>query len=228
MSIIAELKDVHKYYKIGSNIIKAINGISLKINKGDFISIVGPSGSGKTTLLNILGLLDRPDKGIVVIEGKDASKLNDSQLSKFRSEKIGFIFQTFNLIPSLTAKENVELAASFSNKVRNPEEKAVELLKLVGLGNRIDHKPSELSGGEQQRVAIARALMNDPILILADEPTGNLDSKTSEEIFSIFKELNSKGITIVVATHNLKLAEESKRIIRLKDGIIEYEVQKSS
>jgi len=213
---------------MGLTTIKALNGINLKIDKGEFISIVGPSGSGKTTLLNIIGLLDRPTKGKVILENKDVSSLNDNELSSLRAEKIGFIFQTFNLIPNLTAKENVELASAFSNKVRDSEKKVLELLKIVGLEDRANHRPSQLSGGEQQRVAIARALMNDPIILLADEPTGNLDSKTSLEILEIFKMLNKRGVTILLVTHNMMLAEEANRILYIKDGKIENEVKKSN
>jgi putative ABC transport system ATP-binding protein len=223
--MLIELIDVHKYYVTGLTTIKALNGINLKINKGEFVSIVGPSGSGKTTLLNVIGLLDRPTKGKIILENKDVSRLSDDELSSLRAEKIGFIFQTFNLIPNLTAKENVELASAFSNKVRDPEKKALELLKMVGLEDRVNHKPSQLSGGEQQRVAIARALMNDPIILLADEPTGNLDSKTSLEILEIFKSLNKKGVTILLATHNMALAEEANRILYMKDGRLENEVK---
>jgi len=213
---------------MGLTTIKALNGINLKIDKGEFISIVGPSGSGKTTLLSIIGLLDRPTKGKVILENKDVSSLNDNELSSLRAEKIGFIFQTFNLIPNLTAKENVELASAFSNKVRDSEKKALELLKIVGLEDRANHRPSQLSGGEQQRVAIARALMNDPIILLADEPTGNLDSKTSLEILEIFKMLNKRGVTILLVTHNMMLTEEANRILYIKDGKIENEVKKSN
>lgn len=226
--MLIELIDVYKYYVMGLTTIKALNGINLKIDKGEFISIVGPSGSGKTTLLNIIGLLDRPTKGKVILENKDVSSLNDNELSSLRAEKIGFIFQTFNLIPNLTAKENVELASAFSNKVRDSEKKVLELLKIVGLEDRANHRPSQLSGGEQQRVAIARALMNDPIILLADEPTGNLDSKTSLEILEIFKMLNKRGVTILLVTHNMMLAEEANRILYIKDGKIENEVKKSN
>lgn len=226
--MLIELIDVYKYYVMGLTTIKALNGINLKIDKGEFISIVGPSGSGKTTLLSIIGLLDRPTKGKVILENKDVSSLNDNELSSLRAEKIGFIFQTFNLIPNLTAKENVELASAFSNKVRDSEKKALELLKIVGLEDRANHRPSQLSGGEQQRVAIARALMNDPIILLADEPTGNLDSKTSLEILEIFKMLNKRGVTILLVTHNMMLAEEANRILYIKDGKIENEVKKSN
>ncbi|HLI46303.1 MAG TPA: ABC transporter ATP-binding protein [Geobacterales bacterium] len=223
---IIELKEVHKIYKLGSVSVNALNGINLVINKGEFISIVGPSGSGKTTMLNLIGLLDRPTAGKVFFESRDVSSLSDNELSRLRAEKIGFVFQTFNLIPSLTAKENVELAAAFSNKVKDPERKAEELLELMDLKSRMNHKPNQLSGGEQQRVAIARALMNDPLVLLADEPTGNLDSKTSMELLEIFKKLNSEGLTLVVVTHNLSIANEAGRIIYLKDGRVENEVKK--
>jgi len=223
-----KLENVSKFYNIGNNVIKALSNINLSVYKKDFIAIVGPSGSGKTTLLNILGCLDKPTKGKVYIENIDVVNLNDNELSILRANKIGFVFQTFNLIPTLTAKENVEIASSFSNKGFNESERALELLKLVGLEKRANHKPNQLSGGEQQRVAIARALMNDPQIILADEPTGNLDSKTAMEIIDLFYNLNKyHDKTIIIVTHNLSLTDKCNRIIYLKDGIIENEIKKS-
>jgi putative ABC transport system ATP-binding protein len=226
--VIVRLHDVSKYYKVGFSVVKALENINLEIKENEFISIVGPSGSGKSTLLNMIGCLDKPTKGKVFFKGLDIALLSDREFSKFRADNIGFIFQTFNLIPSLTALENVEISSSFSNKVKNPRERALKLLDLVGLKERALHRPSQLSGGEQQRVAIARALMNDPEIILADEPTGNLDSKTAEEIINLFLELKKMGKTIVLVTHNISLTENSDRIIYLKDGRIENEVRKSN
>jgi putative ABC transport system ATP-binding protein len=226
--VIVRLHNVSKYYKVGFSVVKALENINLEIKENEFISIVGPSGSGKSTLLNMIGCLDKPTKGKVFFKGLDIALLSDRELSKFRAYNIGFIFQTFNLIPSLTALENVEISSSLSNKVKNPRERALKLLDLVGLKERALHRPSQLSGGEQQRVAIARALMNDPEIILADEPTGNLDSKTAEEIINLFLELKKMGKTIVLVTHNISLTENSDRIIYLKDGRIENEVRKSN
>jgi putative ABC transport system ATP-binding protein len=226
--VIVRLQDVSKYYKVDFLVVKALENINLEIKENEFISIVGPSGSGKSTLLNMVGCIDKPTKGKVFFKGLDIALLSDRELSKFRADNIGFIFQAFNLIPSLTALENVVISSSFSNKVKNPKERALRLLDLVGLKERALHRPSQLSGGEQQRVAIARALMNDPEIILADEPTGNLDSKTAEEIINLFLELKKMGKTIVLVTHNISLTENSDRIIYLKDGRIENEVRKSN
>ena len=219
MNEIIELKGVTKIYKMGKVFVPALRGINLKIRKGEFVSIMGPSGSGKTTLMNLIGCLDRPTEGEIYIANKNVAKLKDDELARLRRERIGFVFQQFNLIPRLTALENVELPmwfAGLSKKKRR--ERAIELLKLVGLEKRINHKPAELSGGERQRVSIARALANDPGIILADEPTGNLDTKTGKEIMEILKDLNKQGRTIVLVTHDETFAREAERIIRIKDG----------
>jgi putative ABC transport system ATP-binding protein len=207
--------------------VTALKKIDLKINEGEFVSIIGPSGSGKSTMLHLLGCLDRPTEGKIIFDGIDVSKLNDKELSKIRGEKIGFVFQFFNLYPTLTAIENVELPMIIANKKPDERKKmAGELLKMAKLEKGYDHLPSQLSGGERQRVAIARALANDPLLILADEPTGNLDSKTGKEIAELFVELNKKGKTIVVVTHMVDIAKYAQRIIYLKDGKIIKEVRR--
>ncbi|HDI02801.1 MAG TPA: ABC transporter ATP-binding protein, partial [Candidatus Aenigmarchaeota archaeon] len=201
--------------------VPALKGINLKIKRNEFVSIVGASGSGKSTLLNVMCCLSRPTEGKVLIEGKDTAKMSDDELAVIRGEKIGFVFQTFNLIQRLTALENVMLPMWFLGKGEmERKERAKKLLEMVGLGHRIKHKPSELSGGERQRVAIARALANDPPIIVGDEPTGNLDSKTGKEIINIFKELYKQGRTIILVTHDMSIARQAKRRIYLKDGKI--------
>lgn len=220
--IILQGKDLKKSYKMSkSNIVQALKGLNIEIKEGDFSAIVGPSGCGKSTLMHIMGLLDKPDSGELIIDGENTAKMKEKEATRFRSKKIGFIFQGFNLIPTLTAFENVVLAGKYSGMKKNDRVKrAQELLELVGLSERINHKPSELSGGQQQRVAIARALMNNPSLILADEPTGELDSKTSMEIINMLKKLNKKNNqTFVLVTHNMEVAEACRSIIRLKDGL---------
>jgi putative ABC transport system ATP-binding protein len=198
-----------------------LRGIDLTIKTGDSIAVTGPSGSGKSTLLNLLGCLDRPTKGTIRIEGADTSKMTEKKLAELRCQKIGFVFQTFNLIPSLTALENVELPTAFlSKKATATTEKAMSLLKFVGLEDRFNHIPQNLSVGQKQRVAIARALVNDPEIILADEPTGNLDSKAADEVMAIFDSLNRKGVTVVIVTHNSRVAEHAKRLLEIKDGLI--------
>jgi putative ABC transport system ATP-binding protein len=201
--------------------VQALKKIDLEINKNEFVAIMGPSGSGKSTLLHMIGCLDRPSYGKVFLNGTDISKLNDSELARLRGKEIGFIFQTFNLYPTLTALENVELPMMIIEKNKKErKERALELLKIVGLEERAEHLPSELSGGERQRVAIARALANDPNIILADEPTGNLDSKSGYEIMKIFVNLNQKGKTVVVITHDEIIASHAKKIVKIKDGKI--------
>ena len=220
---IVKCKDVWKVYNPGTSAeVKALRGVNLKIKKGDFVSIMGPSGSGKSTLLHCIGCLDTPTKGKVYIDGVDVSTLNDNELALIRRYKIGFVFQFFNLVPSLSALENVELPMVFAGLPKEKRRKrAMLLLKEVGLSRRINHRPSQLSGGEQQRVAIARALANNPDIILADEPTGNLDSKSGEEIMRIFMDLNKKlGKTVIVVTHDPVVAKKSKKIIRIMDGKI--------
>lgn len=217
-----EVLDLKKYYKMGPVLVKALNGITLTIEDGEFLSIMGPSGSGKSTLLNILGALDKPTSGTVFFDGIDLARVDESVLYRLRRKKVGFVFQSFNLIPTLSALENVLIPLVPTNipKVKGYR-KAKELLETVGLGGRILHKPSEMSGGEQQRVAMARALVNNPKLILADEPTGNVDSKTGKEIIKLLQDLNKNmGTTLVVVTHDPEIGSLTERTIKLKDGKI--------
>ncbi|MBO8168417.1 MAG: ABC transporter ATP-binding protein [Thermoanaerobacteraceae bacterium] len=220
-----KLEQVTRYYKTGQVRVEALKGVDLAVEKGDFVSIMGPSGSGKSTLLNIIGALDRPSSGIYELAGKRVDKLSDNKLAEIRNEFIGFVFQSFHLLPDLTAQANVELPLIYrgiSSKERR--RRAVAALESVGLGNRIHHRPAQLSGGEQQRVAIARALVGEPEVILADEPTGALDSRTGEHIMAIFQKLNrEQGLTIVQVTHEEDIAHYGRRIIRLLDGEIERE-----
>ena len=219
MRSLIKLDDVWKVYKMGEVDVPALRGLDIDIKEGEFVTILGKSGSGKSTSLNMVGCLDIPTKGTVYLDGQDISKLDESELARIRGKKIGFVFQTFNLIPSLNALENVMLPMLFQGVPEEVRKKrASELLNLVGLGSRMMHKQSELSGGERQRVAIARALINDPEIILADEPTGNLDSKTGMEIMDIFKNLHKQKKTIVMITHDKYLASYAKRIVHLKDG----------
>lgn len=218
---VLKLEDVYKIYTLGEEKLSAINGISFSIQKGDFIALVGTSGSGKSTAMNLLGCLDTASKGSIFLQGKDIQHFNENQLAQIRGKKIGFIFQTFNLIPSLNALENVALPMIFQNIPKSFRmKKARQLLDQVGLANRLYHLPSQLSGGQRQRVAIARALINDPEIVLADEPTGNLDTKTGDEIMEILKDLHEKGKTIILVTHNLDLTKRADKIITLKDGRI--------
>ena len=220
--IIIELRDVWKIYKMGKVDVNALRGMNFSVKKNEFVSIMGPSGSGKSTAVNMVGCLDIPTKGDVYLEGKNIAHLGESSLAQIRGRKIGFIFQTFNLIPTLTAKENIILPMIFQGIPADKREKRAEkLLRLVQLEGRMNHKPTELSGGEQQRVAIARSLANDPNVILADEPTGNLDSKTGRIVMDFLKDLNKKeGKTIVMVTHDAELAKHADRIAYLKDGVI--------
>lgn len=216
-----EIKNMSKIYRIGNVEVKALDDISLSIKQHEFVSIIGPSGSGKSTLMNMIGCLDVPDSGEYYLDGKEVSRLKDEELAEIRNHKIGFIFQGFNLLQKLTAVENVELPLIYQGvHTRERYERSVEALKQVGLGERIHHKPMELSGGQQQRVAIARALVGNPPLILADEPTGNLDSKSGREIMGMLKELHKKGNTIVLITHDNEIAMQAERIIRIQDGEI--------
>jgi putative ABC transport system ATP-binding protein len=212
-----DLRDVHKRYGGGDTIVSAVSGISLTIHEGEFVVIAGPSGSGKTTLLQLVGALDRPTEGEVLFEGQNLDKMSDNALAKLRHETLGFVFQQFNLIPTLTAQQNVE-AAMPDRKSAARRAHAQELLERVGLGHRLDNLPTQLSGGEQQRVAIARALSNEPRLLLADEPTGNLDTATGEQIMDLLKELNSEGLTVVLITHDPSIAGSAKRLERMRDG----------
>ena len=221
MPTIVEAKDLRKTYMLGKIPVEAVRGVNLKVESGDFVSILGPSGSGKSTMLNLIGALDKPTSGTLLIDGVDISKLNDNQLADLR-RRIGFVFQFFNLIPRFTARDNVELAMSIAD-VEKAERRTrtIELLETVGLKDRINHKPAELSGGQQQRVAIARALANNPKFLLLDEPTGNIDSKTASEILNLLKNLNiQNNVSIIMVTHDQHLAREAKRTAQMFDGQI--------
>jgi putative ABC transport system ATP-binding protein len=222
---VVEAIDVKKTYMLGKVPVEALRGVNLKVASGDFVSILGPSGSGKSTMLNLIGALDKPTAGTLLIDGVDIGKLNDNQLAEIRV-KIGFVFQFFNLIPRLTARDNVELAMSIANVGKAQRRKhAVELLETVGLKDRINHKPAELSGGQQQRVAIARALANNPKFLLLDEPTGNVDSKTASEVLSLIKKLNVENhVSIIMVTHDQHLAREARRTVQMFDGEITSDV----
>ena len=218
---VVRIADVKRFYFMGTVEVQALRGINLNIEKGEFVSIMGPSGCGKSTLMHIVGCLDRPSSGHVHLDDVDVDELDDNSLAEIRNKKVGFVFQTFNLLPKLNAIENVELPLIYAGVgFEARRKKAAGLLEIVGLKDRMFHKPSELSGGQSQRVAIARSLANDPSIILADEPTGNLDSKSGEEIIRLFNELNNKGITLIMVTHDQDVANQSKRIIRLKDGLV--------
>lgn len=220
---VIETEDLAKYYYVGGTVVKALDGVNVKIVRGEYVSVVGPSGSGKTTLFNMIGGLEKPSKGRVYIDGVDIARLDAYELAWLRCRKIGYIFQTFNLIPVLTALENVALPMIFAGVPREERiKRAKRLLELVGLGDRLHHKPGELSAGQQQRVAIARALANNPAIILADEPTGNLDLHTGREIIGLLKKLNQeRGVTIMAATHDIKMIDVSDKIIWIRDGKVE-------
>ncbi len=214
-----ELKDVKKVYRVGNEDIYAVNGVSLKVKVGEFLCVMGASGSGKTTLLSLMGCLDKPTSGKVIVEGVDTSELGDRELTKIRRDKIGFVFQQYHLIPTLTAFENVELPMllkGISKKER--ERRAMELLKIMGIDKAANRKPSELSGGMQQRVAIARALANNPKILLCDEPTGNLDTKSGEVVMNLIKQQNEKGVTVVLVTHDPDISKYADRVVRIRDG----------
>ncbi|MEG9194142.1 MAG: ABC transporter ATP-binding protein [Candidatus Methanoglobus sp.] len=215
-----ELVDVHKVYKTSYYEVRAINGITMRIEDGEFIAIMGPSGSGKSTLLYLIGCLDKPTKGEVIIDGVETSKLGDDELTRLRREKLGFIFQQYNLISTLTALENVELPMIFRGVPKDERKRrAMELLRLIGIEDIAERKPMEISGGQQQRVAIARAMANEPRILLCDEPTGNLDSKSGRQVMGTIKELNEeKGVTVILVTHDPSMAEFAERIVRLRDG----------
>ena len=229
MPPIISLSNVSKSYKLGDDIIvNALNDVDLQIKKGEFVAIIGPSGSGKSTLMHIIGILDKPTSGRVMLEEHNVAKMSEEDLASLRNTHIGFVFQAFNLLPRTSAVENVELPLIYSGVTSQTRKKrAIAALETVGLKERMNHTPSQLSGGQQQRVAIARALINHPSLILADEPTGNLDSKSGDEIIELLKDLNEKGNTIVIVTHELEIAQKAKRIIHVKDGqIVEDKINK--
>ena len=219
---IVEVSNVRKSYILGDMEVPVLSNINLDIKKGEFIAIVGPSGSGKSTLMNLIGCLDRPTEGQVFINGRNLHGMSDEELARLRGLEIGFVFQTFNLVPRLTAFENVLLPTFANSRSMDPQKRAKELLSLMGLQDRMHHRPGELSGGQSQRVSIARALINDPSILLADEPTGNLDSKTGSEILRIFMDLNKEGRTVVIVTHDPEIAKYADRVVLVKDGIIQY------
>ena len=224
MKSLVQLEKLWRIYPIGEGV-AALKGIDLRINQGEYVAIMGPSGSGKSTLLNILGCLDCPTNGHYWLGGEDVSGMNDGQLSEVRNTKIGFVFQSFNLIPRLSIVANIEIPLFYQGVPRNlRHQKSQELARLVGLNQRMDHRPSQLSGGQQQRVAIARALVNDPLILLADEPTGNLDTATTTEILALFEQLHNKGRTVIMVTHEDDVAAHAHRVVRLRDGLIESDV----
>lgn len=225
MKEVIRLTDIVKNYKVGTQVVRALRSVSLQINAGEYVAIMGASGSGKSTLMNVLGCLDTPTSGRYELNGQDVSHLVDDELAEIRNSEIGFIFQTFNLLPRNSALENVMLPLVYAGVKKNSRlERAGQMLTNVGLADRVDHKPNELSGGQRQRVAVARALINNPAILLADEPTGNLDSKTSEEIMQLFSNIHKQGNTLIVVTHEEDIARHAHRIIRLKDGEVESDV----
>jgi putative ABC transport system ATP-binding protein len=220
--MLIDIRDIRKYYQMGDTEVRALDGATLAIGRNEYVAIMGPSGSGKSTLMNVLGCLDTPTSGEYILNGKSVALMNDNELAAIRNREIGFVFQTFNLLPRADSLHNVELPLIYAGaSASERRRRAKEVLASVGLGDRIHHKPNELSGGQRQRVAIARALINKPSLILADEPTGNLDSSTGEEIMELFSELHARGQTIILVTHEEYIARHAKRIIRLRDGLIE-------
>ena len=224
-----ELKNINKFFTMGDEKIHALNSVNVNIDQGEFISIVGTSGSGKTTMMNLIGLLDLPTSGDYILDGVNTTSMSDDELSQFRNQKIGFVFQSFNLLPKATALKNVEMpmqyASAYNPKITDEEirKMALDTLDKMGLSTRVHHLPNELSGGQRQRVAIARALVNNPKILLADEPTGALDSKTSEEILNLFEELNHQGVTVIIVTHDNKVASRCRRILRMSDGVVTEE-----
>jgi putative ABC transport system ATP-binding protein len=226
MTLAARLENLRKDYVLKGETVRALQGVTFDIPEGDYVAIMGPSGSGKSTLLNLLGCLDRPTAGSYFLGDDDVSRMNDNQLSHIRASRIGFVFQSYNLIPQLTVVENIEVPLYYQGRLSSQARKrSRELAEMVSLGDRTRHRPTQLSGGQQQRVAIARSLVNDPYFILADEPTGNLDTHTAEEILSLFDKLNVSGKTIIMVTHEDEVAAHAKRIIRLRDGLIQSDTQ---
>ncbi len=226
---IIQIKDLTRFYKMGETEVRALNGVTFDVLENEYIAIMGPSGSGKSTLMNMIGCLDTPTGGEYILNNNRVSQMDDAELAEVRNREIGFVFQTFNLLPRTTCLANVELPLIYAGvKASERKEKASEVLSKVGLGDRLDHKPNELSGGQRQRVAIARALVNSPSILLADEPTGNLDTKTGDEIMLLFEELYKAGNTIILVTHENEIAEYSRRIVRLRDGVIESDEKVAS
>lgn len=225
MNPIISVRNLVKTYYMGANVVNALQGVDLNISKNEYVALMGPSGSGKSTLMNLIGCLDTPTSGEYILNGSNVSTMDDGELAAVRNKEIGFVFQTFNLLPRLSALENVALPLVYAGISKSERiEKAKHVLNSVGLADRMDHKPNELSGGQRQRVAVARALVNDPSIILADEPTGNLDSKTSYEIIGLFEEIHALGNTIVLVTHEPDIAEFAHRIVKMKDGKVESDV----
>jgi putative ABC transport system ATP-binding protein len=228
MTLAAEVSDLTKDYVLDSETVHALRGVSLEIPEGDYVAIMGPSGSGKSTLLNLLGCLDRPTSGSYFLGQENVAEMDDDQLSTIRATRIGFIFQSFNLIPQLTVVENIEVPLFYQGRLTGQQrQRCEELAAMVGLGDRLMHRPTQLSGGQQQRAAIARSLVNDPYFVLADEPTGNLDSVTTNDILSLLQNLNDEGKTIIIVTHEDEVAAHCKRIVRLKDGFIQSDIRKN-
>ncbi|AFL81676.1 ABC-type antimicrobial peptide transport system, ATPase component [Aequorivita sublithincola DSM 14238] len=227
MSLVIKIRNITRDFPLGNEIVKVLKGIDLDIERGEYVALMGPSGSGKSTLMNLLGCLDTPTSGSYELNGSDVSNMSDDELAEIRNKEIGFVFQTFNLLPRTTALENVALPMIYAGVSKaDRTERAKQVLTDVGLADRMDHKPNQLSGGQRQRVAVGRALVNKPSIILADEPTGNLDSKTSEEIMALFNDIHKAGNTVIVVTHEEEIAERAHRIIRLRDGVIESDTKK--
>ncbi len=226
---VIRVTDLKREYQMGAEIVRALQGVDISIHRNEYVAIMGPSGSGKSTLMNLIGCLDTPSGGEYWLNGLEVSTMGDDELARVRNREIGFVFQTFNLLPRATALHNVELPLIYAGvKARTRRERAANALTRVGLGDRMDHRPNELSGGQRQRVAIARALVNEPSILLADEPTGNLDSTTSEEIMSVFEELHAQGQTVIMVTHERDIAAHAQRIITLKDGLIDSDTRKAA
>ena len=229
MSSVIRIRQITRDFYLGQEVVKVLKGIDLEIEKGEYVAFMGPSGSGKSTLMNILGCLDTPTSGQYILNGNDVSKMSDNELAEIRNKEIGFVFQTFNLLPRTTALENVALPMIYAGASKSQrKERAEKVLKDVGLADRMDHRPNQLSGGQRQRVAVGRALVNNPSIILADEPTGNLDSKTSVEIMNLFDDIHAAGNTVILVTHEEDIARHAHRIIRLRDGIVESDERQTA